>query len=599
MSKPLFDVVCIAKNESKTLPRLVASLKEFQERGGKIFICDTGSTDGTHDIARGLGCEVTEVGDRFRIHITDEQVEQINAPIIANGEAPIVEKGDSIFDFTSARNFAATLADQDMVAMPDCDEIYTKLDIDKINEHIRNGAQQFEYNFVFAHDQFGNETVKFRHSKFYNKNVLSWRGRIHEVLHGDAQRVYLDESVCKLEHWQNHETPRIGYMKGLALDTLLDPENDRHAFYFARDLMYHGRDKSAIAQFKRHIAMGKWPAERAQSMVFVGDLTMKQGNVEEALDWWWKAWNIEPNRRIAMLRLARYYDSKEDRMKVACLTSAALQIPESGFYGEDMNEYRDDPHHLRAWSYKYLGREQDAQDEFLKAFAYKPHDELYQRNAVHFGGLAECLVKLGVTLPKVSILIPHLENAEDTIRQEGLQKCLDSIDRLNYQKDLIEVIVNNDKEPTVPQKVKTMWEQCTGDVAIYAANDTEFTPDCVITAVLESKDHGLVALNTGPLTHDSGNANEHFLIRRDLVERLKDKEIFHTSFFHVGCDNYLTAQTKKLGEFYRSEKAVMIHNHFTRGAKMDDVYMKAWNEERVAKDRENLKRLLEELENQP
>jgi hypothetical protein len=40
-----------------------------------------------------------------------------------------------------------------MIAMPDCDEIYTKLDIDVINEHIKNNAEQFEYEFVFSHDK--------------------------------------------------------------------------------------------------------------------------------------------------------------------------------------------------------------------------------------------------------------------------------------------------------------------------------------------------------------------------------------------------------------------------------------------------------------
>lgn len=801
MSKPLFDVVTIMKNESKVIKRLAESLKEFLERGGKWYSVDTGSTDGTPEIARSLGCEVTEVGDRFRIVLTDEQVKEINEKFIVEGEEPIVKIGDSLFDYASARNFAATLSEQNMIAMPDCDEVYEKLDIDKLNEGILNGAQQYEYSFCFAHDQFGNETVKFRHSKFYNKTVLSWLGIIHEVLNGNANRVYLGEDIIKLAHWQNHSTDRGGYPKGLALDCLLHPEADRNAFYFARDLMYHGRDNSAIAQFKRHIAMEKWPAERAQSMVFIGDILMRQKQEEESLAWYWAAWNLEPARRIGLMRLARYFDAKGDRMKVACLINAVLQIPESGFYGENMDEYRDEPHHLLAWAYKGLGRTTEAQEQFLKALAYKPLSDQYRRNAAHFGGLQECLNKIGIEtkftgerlipeecipdlvlehkaryefakkfveghsvldaacgegygceilnassyvgwdidketivnarkkyekkkqkecdcedfvdfrecgcnsqlqvvdlnsphkicwnvenivsfetiehlddpseflncvktacemfnstfifsipvsmpsefhkqvytqeqikeligkyfkhviwygqtggeieelkedsvyvvgiasndLPKVSILIPHLENAEDTIRQEGLQKCLDSIEKINYPKELIEVIVNSDKEPTVPQKVKTMYEQCAGDVIIYAANDTEFTPDCVITAVLESKDHGLVALNTGELYPQGGNECEHFLIRRDLVEKLKDGEIFHTSFAHTGCDNYLRAQTQKLGEFIRSKNAVMIHNHFTRGAKMDDVYKRAWNEERVVKDRENLKRLLDEL----
>ena len=36
MKKPKFSVALIARNEEETLPRLVGSLKEFQERGGQI-----------------------------------------------------------------------------------------------------------------------------------------------------------------------------------------------------------------------------------------------------------------------------------------------------------------------------------------------------------------------------------------------------------------------------------------------------------------------------------------------------------------------------------------------------------------------------------
>jgi glycosyltransferase involved in cell wall biosynthesis len=60
MKTPLFSVALIAKNESKTLPRLIASLAEFKERGGEIILADTGSTDGTPKVAADLGCIVFE-----------------------------------------------------------------------------------------------------------------------------------------------------------------------------------------------------------------------------------------------------------------------------------------------------------------------------------------------------------------------------------------------------------------------------------------------------------------------------------------------------------------------------------------------------------
>src|SRR6267142_1639782 len=78
-----------------------------------------------------------------------------------------------------------------------------------------------------------------------------------------CKTIRLPESQIKLEHWQNQETNRSGYLTGLALDCFLNPDNDRNSHYFARDLMWSGRYRSAIREFDRHIAMNKWEAERA------------------------------------------------------------------------------------------------------------------------------------------------------------------------------------------------------------------------------------------------------------------------------------------------------------------------------------------------
>ena len=43
-----------------------------------------------------------------------------------------------LFDFAAARNYAADLASNDFISMPDCDEVFTKLDIDRVESEIKN-----------------------------------------------------------------------------------------------------------------------------------------------------------------------------------------------------------------------------------------------------------------------------------------------------------------------------------------------------------------------------------------------------------------------------------------------------------------------------
>lgn len=181
--KPLFSVCLIGKNEEKTLPRLLESLKEFRERGGEIVYVDTNSSDNTAQVAKDYGCIVFEEGDRFRVYLTDEQVKEINETFIVEGELAIVKDGDSLFDYSSARNYAASLAKNDWVWQPDCDEVFTSFDIDKINEAIVDKEVSIlEYDFVFSHLPDGSPAIAFLHSKCYNKTKYAWRGIVHEIL---------------------------------------------------------------------------------------------------------------------------------------------------------------------------------------------------------------------------------------------------------------------------------------------------------------------------------------------------------------------------------------------------------------------------------
>ena len=123
-------------------------------------------------------------------------------------------------------------------------------------------------------------------------------------------RAYLPNEVFTLSHYQNAETGRHTYLTGLAVDcyTNRDPDicthADRNSHYAARECMWSGRTKTAIREFSRHIAMNRWPAERAQSMIFKGDCLSRLGQELEAKKCWMEAFEIEPNRREPLMRLA-------------------------------------------------------------------------------------------------------------------------------------------------------------------------------------------------------------------------------------------------------------------------------------------------------
>ena len=744
MNTPKFSIVMIAKNEAKTLPKCIESLKDFISRKGEIILCDTGSTDGTAGLARSLGCTVTEVGSKFITIIDEETATNINKKFIVDGEEEILQAGNSLFDFAAARNYATSLAKNDMVCTLDADEAYSVFDIDKLNSLIDEGYQQFEYQFVYAHNSYGKPTIQFVQSKFFDRRVVSWSGIVHEVLGGNAKIKLLGQDIILLEHWQQQQGDHRGnYLVGLALDCYQNPDKDRQSHYFARELMWKGRPKSALKEFKRHVAMNRWVAECSQSMIFMGDIFGRLNQLSEQIEWYSKAFHHDPNRREALIKLAYFYKFNNKPLAIIAYAKAALEIPWTDYYANDRAMYEHIPHELLYWAYGWVGNIPEAQKHILKALSYCPSHPDYARDTKYYFGYPDngiegwmtfeelswlnkmaknhlSIAELGswkgrsthalatackgtitaidtwlgssdvkdltnrmakqedvfetfkkntkqfnniVTnrnkgndaaknysdksfdvvfidaghtyeevkedintwlpkakmilcghdylsgtwmevikavdekfgkpdglaysiwykylVPKVSFIIPTLG------RPEGLKRCLDSINNLNYPKELIEVIVL-DGEGTVPQKVaKGLW-QAKNEYIVFASNDIEFTPDSLYNAL--QIDKGLVAFNTGIVGPDEGNICEHFIIKKDLIKRLGG-EIFDTDFNHVGCDNLLWAKAKKLGENGRSENAIVYHYHFSKGQPFDDVYEKGWKH--VKKDRELLAKKLQ------
>ncbi len=566
--KPLFSCVLIARNEAKCLPKALASLKEFRDRGGEIVIVDTGSTDDTAKIAREAGCVVEEVGIRFLKKIDKETADSVNSWFIVGGEEPLLKEGDTIFDFGSARNYCVSLASNDFVSYMDCDEMFQVLDIDKLNELIQSGVTQLEYLFQFA------PTVNFVQSKAYDRRVMKWDGIIHEVLQGNGRRKFLDRNHFFLRHEQNQETNRSGYLRGLALDCFMHPEADRQSHYFARECMYTGRPQTAIKEFERHVSMKRWPTEASQSLCFLGDCYMRIGKEEEGLASWHKAYDLESGRREPLIRLAHYYLWKRDFLRATVYTTAALEIPKGDFYANDANLYAQVPHEILYEALIHLGRREEAKEHWKKALGFMPDNPKYVADTQFFPEM----------LPKVSILVPQLG------RPEGLKRLQDSIDAQVYPKDKIEVIIDDREEPTVPEKVRDMAAKATGEWLMYAANDLELDIFCIMQAILDNMKTGnkLIALNDAELLPDEGNICAHFLMHRSLYEELG--EVFSTKMVHCGVDNLLWAKAKKRGTAMRSEKARAVHHHFSRDSKYDHIYARGWSHRE-----EDLKTLEEEL----
>ena len=86
-------------------------------------------------------------------------------------------------------------------------------------------------------------------------------------------------------------------------------------------------------------------------------------------------------------------------------------------------------------------------------------------------------------LPKISFVLPTLG-----LRKEGLERCVNSIKSIIYPQELIEIVMVEDKlRNGLSVSFKEGVEKATGEWIVFASDDIEFTPQCIMQAYLTYK----------------------------------------------------------------------------------------------------------------
>jgi tetratricopeptide (TPR) repeat protein len=360
-SAPRFSIVVVARDEMEALPDLLYDLEDFIDRGGDLLLVDTGSTDVTIDIARRNGCRVEAVGDRFDARLDASAAVEIERRFAQPGEGPLVEPGQRLFHFGDARQHAGELAAHPFVLQLDASDTLPALDIDALDRWIEAGEVR-----AFAYEQqYGN--VRLRISRFYERSCYRWLGQVHEVLDSTGavelpptSTIRCDPAQLLVHHRKGEQKVR-NYLAGLALQVLESPEKPRWWHYLGRELFYQHHYRSAIAVLDAHVAMtNTWPAERSQSLCFVGECLEALEQWTEATDTYRRAFSLDATRREPLLRLAALCCRHAEFETAVAAAREALTIPCTSAFPEPAANYTWIPHSILYWSLFWLGRKSEA-----------------------------------------------------------------------------------------------------------------------------------------------------------------------------------------------------------------------------------------------
>lgn len=559
-----FSVVIIARNEETTLPRLLQSLQGVND----IVVMDTGSTDETVKVAKSHGCNVVEVGDRFRVRATKAQYQKW---IERYNWEPAFKPGEGYFHFAKARNHAATFAKNDWCFMPDGDEVMT-WNLAKVREAIQN-EDHLTYQFCYAHEPDGSCGLLISQSKFYRKSKLRWEKWVHEVLQAMPGQNPRPPRWCDFiyhRHYQNPQTSRGQYLPGLELSVLESPEDDRNVYYLGREEMYCGHYNRAIKFFEKAIELSTWAPEQNQAYVYKGTCHKLAGEHDKAIECFHQAMMVTDTRREAYWELGALYEGQDDLPRAAVYYTAATAVPftPQGYLSHKALYTWKIPDKL-AFIHGRLGDEAESKRWWLEVLKHNPPAHLLKNGVGWF---------YRDDLPLISIIVP-------TVRKKGYERLIKSIEA-NTVYPKWEIIKKSGDATGAIQKLNQGVEEAKGELIVYLADDTEVRLGWLTQAFVcfkeEFRDKGLVILNDG---YWEGQMANHFLCSKNIREEL-DGEIWHSGYHHWGVDNELHGRLKQKNLVEYCEQAKIVHHHFctqTRGieaAPMDEVYQKVlkWQE---------------------
>jgi predicted GH43/DUF377 family glycosyl hydrolase len=292
----------IVRNEARVLERCLRSLDGLIDTW---TICDTGSSDGTAELARSLLEHLPgELHHRQWVDFGHNRSELLE---LARGSADYL-----------------LLLDADMTVRREAELPPLSADAYLLRE---TGALDFGVVRLVRGDR-----------RWW------YEGSTHEYIATDGELTQEELDALQIEHHGDGASRAEKLVRDAALlkrDMLADPTNPRAVFYLAQTYRDLGKHELAARYYRRRVELGGWEEEVFYANLQEGSLTVRR-ELAAGVPLLLEAWQRRPSRAEPLFELAQAYRERGEFALALMFAERGLQVP-----------YPADVLFIHRWIYDY------------------------------------------------------------------------------------------------------------------------------------------------------------------------------------------------------------------------------------------------------
>ncbi|WP_177177402.1 glycosyltransferase [Bacillus sp. MUM 116] len=338
----------IVKNEEETLNRCLDSVKNIVD---EIIIVDTGSTDRTVEIAKQYGCNI------YHFQWVD--------------------------DFSAARNFAFSHAQNEYILTMDADDVFSEAEIGKLEELKQNLPTTIDavtMKYLAGFDESGNVLVSLRQVRIVKREKqFKWHGAVHEYLEVHGNLLHSDIAITHKRMHKNSDRNLKIFEQRQKNGSTFTP---RDLYYYANELYDHQQYKKAIKFYHKFLQTEKrWIEDEIQAHGRIAECYAEMGNMDYAINHALHALKFGPPRAESCCQLGFFFLKINRPENAVHWFQFATQLPpidNGGITNHACSTWI--PHLQLCICYAQLGDYQKAFDHIEIAGTFCPKHELILKN---------------------------------------------------------------------------------------------------------------------------------------------------------------------------------------------------------------------------